>query len=33
MFKCRCCGIKKEEEYSSDQDVGICLDCNPEVEE
>lgn len=27
MFKCRCCGLKKDTNYCCENDVSICLDC------
>jgi len=27
MFKCRCCGLQKEDNYCCEADQGICLDC------
>ena len=27
MFKCICCGMKKEDSYCCENDVVICLDC------
>lgn len=27
MYKCRCCGMKKKDDYCCESDVSICLDC------